>query len=509
MEFRKERDFLGEVKVPKNAYYGSFTARAIENFKISSHKISFDLIKAVVLIKRCIALVNIKTKYLEDKTGKAVIKACDEILDGKFQDQFLIDVYQAGAGTPINMNANEVIANRATEILGGRLGTYKVHPNNHVNLSQSSNDVIPTAIRLAVIYRSFDLLRTLKMLEHSFRKKAKEFHDVVKVGRTHLRDAVPITLGIEFEAYADLVKRDYNNIVKSVEGLKEIHLGGTAIGSGINTHTMFRSLVLEELNKKTHLNLYATKNFFELNYNMEAFVNYSNSLRVLALNLIKIGNDLKFMSSGPRGGINEIILPEIEPGSSIMPGKVNPSMIEALEMVCANIIGNDQTVAFAAKSGNLELNTFTPLIAHKLLNSVGLLKNAIGAFTHKCVSGIKANKERCKELLEKSVLYATALSPYIGYDITAYLVKKAIKEDKPIKEVIIDEHIFTEDDLDKLLSMKNLLRPRMIDKNLLKKVKESKNYLYLLHKIKENIKNGKEKKVDSIEKIIRVLESFF
>lgn len=508
MEYRKERDFLGEVRVPKNAYYGSFTARAIENFKISHHKINFDLIKAVVLIKKCIALVNIRTKSIDEKIGKSIIRACDEILNGKFKDQFLVDAYQAGAGTPINMNVNEVIANRATEMLGGKLGAYKVHSNNHVNLSQSSNDVIPTSIRLTAIYKSFDLLRALKKLEDSFRKKSKEFHDIIKVGRTHLRDAVPTTLGLEFEAYADIIKRDSNNIVKAVDGLKEIHLGGTAIGSGVNTHTMFRSLVLEELNKRTHLNLRPTKNFFELNYNMEAFVNYSNALRVLALNLIKIGNDLRFMSSGPRAGINEINLPEVEPGSSIMPGKVNPSIVEALEMVCYDIIGNDQTIAMAANAGNMELNVFTPLIAHKLLCSIELFKNSIEMFNIKCIKNIKANKERCRELLEKSVLYATVLSPYIGYDMTAYLVKKAVSENKKIRDIIIDEGIFDDEDLGKILSIKNLLSPKMIDRDILDKIKQNKNYLYLLKHINEEIKGGKVKKVDGIEKIVRILEEF-
>lgn len=502
---RKERDFLGSVNVPDNVYYGSFTARALDNFKISGNKVNLELIKALILVKRCAARVNIKNNIIDKRRGNSIIKACNEALKGKFDDYFCLDVYQAGAGTPINMNVNEVIANRASEIIGSKMSSYLVHPNNHVNASQSSNDVVPTAIKIAVLNKSKHLILSLKNLEKSFLKKSGEFKDVLKVGRTHMRDAVPTTLGIEFKSYASLAGRDYENIIRAVDLLREVHIGGTAIGSGINTHPRYKELIIKELNKETKLGLCKARDYFELAYNVEHFVNFSNSLRILALNLIKICDDLKFLSSGPDAGINEIYLPEVEPGSSIMPGKVNPSIIEALQMVCYDVIGADLTIALASKSGNLELNVYTPLIAEKLLTSIEIMKNSIEMFNKKCLIGIKANKKRCLELLERSKVYATCLSPYIGYELTAYFIKKAQHENKSIREAILSSGVLSRKDLDKLFSMKKMLKPELIDKNIVKHIKKNKNYNAVLNKINLDKGNKNSGKGNELIKLLKSL----
>ncbi len=435
--FRIEGDFLGRVKVPKDAYHGSFTARAMENFKISDYKNDRDFIKVIILIKRSAAIVNSRLKLLNENLGRAIVKACDNILkDENFEKYFPVDVFQAGAGTPLNMNVNEVIANKGSRILGKKLGSYFVNPNDHVNMSQSSNDVIPSAIRITALLKLKELERELINLVKSMNRKSKQFKNVWKVGRTHLMDALPITLGKEFDAYSFIIERKLKSIQKAKELLRELNLGGTAIGTGVNANKRFSKLIVKELNKTTRLNLHVSQNKIALTQSMGDFSVLSSSLKNLSLEIIKICNDFMFMNSGPRAGIREIILPEVEPGSSIMPGKVNPSICEAMIMVCNQVIGNDIVTTNCVKSGNLELNVMTPLIAHNLLESIEILTNGIKMFNERCVKGIKANKERCRELLDNSLEYATRLNPVLGYDKVAEIVREALKKNKSIKEIL-------------------------------------------------------------------------
>jgi len=491
MKFRTERDVIGEVKVPEDAYAGSFTIRAHENFQISGITAPKDFRIALGVIKKAAAITNRELGELNKSQANAIIKAADEFISGKFDNEFVLDVFQAGAGTPFNMNTNEILANRANEILAkkdrqvsGVKGSYKpITPNNHVNWGQSSNDVIPTAIRLGALLKVNDLYAQLEKLEKSFMKKAKDFHKIIKVGRTHIQDAVPIRLGQEFEAYGSAIKRCNSYIKESFDHLLELGIGGTALGTGITTHPKFRPLMVKNLHKLTNLKFTATKYPMELTHGMNAFAIASNSLRVLSNDLIRIANDLKLLVSGPIGGIAEILIPEVEPGSSIMPGKINPSITECLNMIGYQVIGNDTAINYGVQSSQLELNVMTPMIMHNLMWSLQLLTNGSSMFRTFCVDGIKADEKRCKQLLDESLCLATGLSPYLGYKVTAQLVKDALHKGKTLKQELIDQNFMREKDLVKILDPAKLTAPSRTDKKLVEKIKQNPNYMDYLKKV--------------------------
>ncbi|MBZ0177266.1 MAG: aspartate ammonia-lyase [Candidatus Methanoperedens sp.] len=468
---RIEKDSIGEIEVPGNVLYGAFTTRASKNFRISGIKASPDFIKALAIIKKACAKTNIKLDMLNETIGDVIIQAADEIIEGKYRDQFILDVFQAGAGTPFNMNMNEVIANIAILKLGGNPGEYsKVHPNNHVNMAQSSNDVIPTTIRLSVLLSLLPMKRELEELIRIFNLKAKEYDHVIKVGRTHLEDAVPIRYGQVFSGYAASLEKCLERLGTSEKSMLELSIGGTAIGTGINTHPNFKNRAISELNNLTGFEFHAG-NSIMLSWSMTAFVEVSNALRILAIELNKISNDLRLLNSGPRAGISEIILPEVEPGSSIMPGKINPSIAEAVNMVCFQVAGNDHAVAMAAEAGQLELNVMTPLIAFDLLWSTGLLANTMKMFREDCISGLIVDEKRCNELIENSHALATVLNSYIGYDKVAQLVKTALLENKSLKQVLIENDIIPRKYLDEILDAMKMTEPRIVDKRIINEIR--------------------------------------
>jgi len=461
MKNRKEKDSLGSITVPANAYYGSHTSRSLSNFPISGQTNHYSLIKAVVTIKKAAALVNLKLGLLDEKKSKAIITACNEILSGKFTDQFVVDVYQAGAGTSLNMNVNEVIANRANELLGAKLGSYKfIHPNDHVNMSQSTNDVVPTALRIAILGELPKLTKSLNELSKALTGKSKEFSKIVKTGRTHLQDALPLTLGHEFGAYAKAIEKDIMRIKRVSNSFYEIGIGGTAVGTGVNSHPRYHRLMVQELKTITKLPLRSSGNLFESMQNAEDFLDLSSSFRTLSQTLIRIGNDLRLLSSGPKTGFAEITLPAVQPGSSIMPGKVNPSIIEMLTMVCFQVIGYDQAILLASQAGQLELNVFYPLIGHNLLEQMKLLTNAINVFTKKCVTGIKANKEMSDFWLQRSSGIAAVLNPYFGFAKTAQLVKESLKTGKSVKELAIKKGLISPQQSEEIFNITHLTTPQ-------------------------------------------------
>jgi len=460
MPYRIEKDALGSKKIPAEVYYGIQTARALENFPISGWRAHPHFLEATVLIKKAAALSNSELKLIPVKMAKAIVKACDEILGGGFRNQFVVDVFQAGAGTSHNMNVNEVLANRANELLGQPKGSYKpVHPNDHVNRCQSTNDVIPTAIRLAALQGLKEFLPILHSLVLVFQKKAKRFDRVIKSGRTHLQDATPIRLGQEFSAYSQCLKDHQERIQEAKKSLWKIGLGGTAVGTGINTHPHYQKKVLSILKKLSGENLKASPNLFEAMQSFAPFVNLSNSLRNLSLDLIRIANDLRLLSSGPNTGLAEISLPALQPGSSIMPGKVNPVMAEMLDMVCFFILGLDESIALASQAGQLELNVMLPLVAYSLPWSLSLLSNSLKVFAERCVQGIQANVDRCSFYAENSTSIATVLAPVIGYAKTAEIVKEAIRSQKPLREILKKHKILSAVQIEKLLRLFPLTNP--------------------------------------------------
>ncbi len=444
--FRIEKDFLGDMPIPVSAYYGIQTMRAFQNFPISGLRQRPQFIKSMAMVKKAATEANLALGSLDGKRARAIIKACEEIIKGGLIDEFIVDAYNSGAGTSVNMNANEVIANRAIELLGGEKGDYSVvHPNDHVNMAQSSNDVIPTAIRIAAILSSQALLKELKALSLALGKKSVEFKDVVKSGRTHFQDAVPITLGAEFSSYRASIDASIDWIKTAREALKKIGLGGTAVGTGINTHPKYKDRALKALIKTTNIKgLKKAGNAFKYLASADDFLMFSATLRNASVELIRIANDLRLLSSGPNTGLREITLPSVQPGSSIMPGKVNPVMPEMLIMVCCQAIGNDLAVLVASQAGSLELNVMTPVICQNILSSIELLSNAVGAFNRKCVSGIKADKERCGRYFEASAGMATALNRFIGYRAASVVAKEAISSGKTIKEIVIEKNIMSE-----------------------------------------------------------------
>lgn len=449
-DFRTEKDSLGEVQVPAKALWGAQTQRAVENFPISGLRPWRAFIWSIAAVKRAAALVNHELGLFNDREvdGKhftageltnAIAQAAEEVMDGKWDYQFVGEPFQAGAGTSHNMNANEVIANRATQILGGKLGQYYVHPNDHVNMAQSTNDTIPTSIRLGVLWRQSELLASLKALQAALEAKAREFDDIVKSGRTHLQDAVPVRLGQEFGAYAKAIERDTERIERSAEGLRRLGIGGTAVGSGLNAHPEYHARMVKKLSELTGLQLVESDNLFESMQSMSDAVDYSAALRTVALTLVRIANDFRLLASGPSTGLDEIRLPAVQPGSSIMPGKVNPVMAEMLNQAMFHVIGCDTTVAMAAQAGQLELNVMMPIIAHNLFEMMQVIIGSVNAFTERAVKGLTANREKAEGWLSKNAIVVTALNPVIGYSQGAALVKEALALNASIKDLAIEK----------------------------------------------------------------------
>lgn len=441
---RIEIDTLGQVEVPIDAYYGAQTARAKANFPISGLKPHPALVWGTIVIKKCAALANIATGRLSAEIGGAIVQAANEALAGRFDDEFVVDPFQAGAGTSHNMNVNEVLANRAGEILGGNRGEYgKVHPNDHVNMAQSTNDVIPTAMRLSTLSMFNQLNPELAELATSLRKKGSEFDHILKSGRTHLQDAVPIRLGQEFEAYAAAIDRNRAGLALCLPALYELGIGGTAVGTGMNAEEIYINLVVAEIGRETGFPVFRSPNLIETTQNMDPFVALSSALKGAAVNLIRIANDLRLLSSGPRTGINEINLPPLQPGSSIMPGKVNPVMAEVTDMVAFQVIGADTAITLAAQAGQLELNVMMPVIAYNLLFAMDIMKNTVRKLYGSCIEGITANKARCMKYMEESVGLVTVLAPYIGYAAAAEVAKESNKTGRSIRDIIIEGKILS------------------------------------------------------------------
>ena len=435
--FRIESDSLGDLQVPMEALYGVQTQRAVENFPVSGLRPWRAFIWSMAMIKRAAAEVHDDLGMLDEKDAAAIVQAAQEVIDGRWDDQFVVDPFQAGAGTSHNMNVNEVIANRATQILGGELGEYRLHPNDHVNMAQSTNDVIPTAIRLGVLWRLDELLVAVNALVEALYQKSREFDAVLKSGRTHLQDAVPVRLGQEFGAYARAIERDAGRIYRSAEGLRRLGIGGTATGTGLNAHPEYHARMVSRLAELTGLELYESDDLFESMQSMADAADFSASLRTLAITLTRVANDFRLLSSGPSTGLDEIHLPPVQPGSSIMPGKVNPVMAEMLNMAMFHVQGCDLSVALAAQAGQLELNVMMPIIAHNLFESMQVMIGAVRAFTEKCVYGLQANRARAEGWLAKNAIVVTALNPLIGYAAGSALVKEALGRDLTIEAVAV------------------------------------------------------------------------
>jgi aspartate ammonia-lyase len=460
MSFRIERDPLGEFRVPDDAYYGVQTTRAMQNFPISGLKAPPSLVTATVLTKRSAAQANRTLARLDQRIADAIIAAADEILSGRLRDQFVVDVYQAGAGTSHNMNTNEVLANRAAEILGGARGTYDVvHPNDHVNMGQSTNDVFPTATRVALLLEHGPLVAVARGLADAFERKAKDFADVLKVGRTHLQDAVPITLGQELGGYAACLSAAVDTLEHAAAGLTELNLGASAVGTGINAGDDYTRLAINALAQQTNLPLRPARNRFRVTQSMGDVVTYSAAMRRLAVELGKIASDLRLLSMGPRAGISELKLPAVQPGSSIMPGKVNPSVPEMVNQVCYQVFGCDVTVSAAAEAGQLELNVMMPVIAWNALHAQTILTNAMTALRERTIEGLEADKERARELMDRSTAVATALSPYIGYAATAAIAKSAVATGRSIRDLVLERGLLKPEDLDRILSAEAMTEP--------------------------------------------------
>ena len=459
-EHRVESDSLGEVRVPADALYGAQTQRARENFQISGLPPQPDYVWGMVVLKKAAALANMDTGRLDESIGKGIVAAADEALSGKLDEHFVIDPWQAGAGTSHNMNVNEVLANRASELLGGGRGAErKVNANDHVNMAQSSNDSNPTAVRLGALRLLPGLVDALESLAAAFGVKAEEFDDILKSARTHLQDAVPIRLGQEFSGWAAAVAVAADRVSEAGEDLRELNLGATAAGTGINAESAYIDGVVQHLNELTGFTLRRGENFFRLTQSGGDMAHLSSAIRNAAIEISRISSDIRLLASGPRTGIGEIILPSVQPGSSIMPGKVNPSMAEMMNMVCFQVIGCDEVCSLAAHGGQLDLNVFWPVFGYNLLFGMNLLRNGVTAFTERCVVGIKADEERCAELLEQSLMLCTALTDYIGYEATAKLAKEAHDERKTIREVALAHEVMPEDQLDKVLDVSPMTEP--------------------------------------------------
>ncbi len=467
MEYRIEHDLLGEKQVPADAYYGIQTLRAIENFHISGVKVNmFPLyIRALAAVKMGAAKANHNLGLLPKEIKKAIVQACEETMDGQLDDHFPIDLIQGGAGTSTNMNINEVIANRALEIMGHKKGQYEFcHPNNHVNMAQSTNDAYPTAIKIALQWMNEELVKELQLLIKSFRKKGEEFTNVIKMGRTQLQDAVPMTLGQEFEAFAATLEEEVTRLNTNAALFREIAMGATAIGTGINADPEYPDKVVKHLRKITGLELVKATNFIEATPDTGAFVIYSGTVKRLGVKLSKICNDLRLLSSGPRTGFNEINLPPMQPGSSIMPGKVNPVIPEVVNQICFIVFGNDLTVTFASEAGQLQLNVMEPVIVRSLFENIQMLRRGMDSLRTNCVDGITANVEHCKEMVLNSIGIVTALNPILGYEISSSLAKEALKTNGSIYKLVLERGLIPKDELDQILSPENMVKPHHLDR---------------------------------------------
>jgi fumarate hydratase class II len=462
MEFRIETDSMGQIKVPKNKYYGAQTARSLMNFKIGGDRFPRELIRAFGILKKAAAMTNKELGLLPSEKADLIIQAADEVIEGKLDEHFPLVVWQTGSGTQTNMNANEVISNKAIEISGGILGSKKpIHPNDDVNKAQSSNDTFPTAMHIAAVEEIHRrLIPMITKLRDALQKKSDEFKDIIKIGRTHLMDAVPLTLGQEFGGYVQMLSNGLERINSALPRLYELALGGTAVGTGLNTHPVFALRAAEKIAELTGKPYVSARNKFEALATHDALVEFHGVLKTLTASLMKIANDVRWLGSGPRCGLGEIHLPENEPGSSIMPGKVNPTQSEAMTMVCAQVFGNDVAVNFGGASGNFELNVFKPVIIFNVLNSIRLLSDACESFTDNCVVGIEANKNNIKEHLENSLMLVTALNPHIGYDNAARVAKKAHAENKTLKEAAVELGLLTAEKFDELVRPEKMIGPK-------------------------------------------------
>ena len=457
---RIEKDFLGERNLPNEAYYGIQTLRATENFPITGYTIHPALITAMGVVKKAAALANMEVNLLQKEIGQAIVEAAQEVIDGKWNSQFIVDPIQGGAGTSINMNANEVIANRALELLGKEKGDYQtISPNSHVNMSQSTNDAFPTAIHIAVLNLVDALLDTMEKMQAVFQQKAEQFAHVIKMGRTHLQDAVPIRLGQEFEAYSRVISRDIQRIRQTRPNLYDVNMGATAVGTGLNAFPDYIKSVDQHLAEISGLPLKGATHLVDATQNTDAYTEVSGALKICMINMSKIANDLRLMASGPRAGLGEIILPARQPGSSIMPGKVNPVMPEVLNQVAFQVIGNDQTICLASEAGQLELNVMEPVLVFNLIQSISIMKNVFHAFTENCLKDIEANEERLKEYVEKSVGVLTAVNPHIGYEVAARIAREAILSGRSIRELCIEEGVLTAEQLDLILDPYEMTHP--------------------------------------------------
>ena len=458
MSFRIDKDSLGEFKVPDTAYYGPFTARAIEQYKVTGNKSHINLIKAYVMIKKSAALTNFELQVLDERIATAIIQACDEILSGQFLDQFVVDAINSGAGTAFNMNTNEIIANRALEVLGKSKGDYKtVSPNDHVNMSQSSNDTFPTAMHIAILININLIIKSLDVMIASLEMKSIDFENIIKIGRTHLMDAIPVTLGSEFEVYAYALERAKEEIINSQRKLEFIGIGGTAVGTGVNTPKGYREKIVKHLSNISGLNLKISENLHFFLQSKFDIANFSSELRNLALELIKIANDLRLMSSGPIAGLAEILIPAVHAGSSIMPGKVNPSLAECLNMICFDIIGKDVSVAMAAQAGQFELNVMMPGMIKNVLDATDMLINFLPIFATNFINGIQANSERLKQQVENSPILITLLNPYLGYMKAAEIYKESLRTGRGIRELILQNNLMSEKEIEDALSYEKII----------------------------------------------------
>ena len=457
---RLERDSLGTKRIPADAYYGIQTFRAVENFPISGLRAPSELVTATVLIKQAAAQANVSLERLDARIGDAIVRAADEVLGGALRDQFVVDVYQAGAGTSHNMNVNEALANRAAELLGGSRGTYDlVHPNDHVNMGQSTNDVFPTATRLALLMMHGALVEAARALAAALARKADAFDAVIKVGRTHLQDAVPITVGQELGGFADGISRAADELDHAAKGLHELNLGATAVGTGLNAGEEYAARAIRNLSRYTGLSLKPAANRFRVTQSMGDVVTYSGAMRRLAVELGKIASDLRLLSMGPRAGLGELLLPAVQPGSSIMPGKVNPSIPEMVNQVCYQVMGCDVTIGAAGEAGQLELNVMMPVIAWNAIHMSTILREAMTALRVRCVDGLEVDEARCRELLDRSTAAATALSPYLGYAQTAEIAKESVKTGKSIRQIVLERGLMDDKQLERILSVEHMTRP--------------------------------------------------
>ena len=461
VETRIEKDSMGEMAVPKEALYGASTQRAVLNFPVSGYRFSRPFIRALGLIKWGAAQANHDLGLLDAHRSALIVQAAEEMIEGKLDQHFPLDIFQTGSGTSTNTNANEVIANRCAQLAGKPIGSREqVHPNDHVNMGQSSNDVIPSAIHVSAAEQLQDcLLPALEKLKSALSGKAKEFHHIIKIGRTHLMDATPVRLGQEFAGYAQQVAYGKTRAEKAIEVLRELALGGTAVGTGLNRHPDFPAKVMRHLHQRTGIEFFEARDHFEAQGSKDAVVEASGQLKTIATSLFKIANDIRWLGSGPRCGIGEIRLPATQPGSSIMPGKVNPVLCESMMMVCAQVFGNDAVVTWSAANGNFELNVMMPVMAHNILESIRLLGNAADAFTEKCVVGIEANEERCRELVELSMAMVTSLAPKIGYDRAAEIAKESALTGKTVREICREKKVLLEDDLEGALDPVAMTQP--------------------------------------------------